>query len=121
MQSLEAALQAADGREHRRTRRFRGAGEHVAALAVEQADVDVGAAAGLVDKGLGHEAGDHLLLPGDRLDRALEIDRVVAGGQRIARCLRLISNWPGAYSATAVSAGMPWARQTSASTSVKVW
>ena len=48
-----------------------------------------GAAAGLVDERLGHEAGDHALVLGDRLDRALEEDRVVAGEHGIVAMLEV--------------------------------
>jgi len=51
--------------------------------------MDVGAAAGLVHERLGHEAGDHALLLGNRLDRALEIDRVVAGQHRVVAMLEI--------------------------------
>jgi hypothetical protein len=114
-----AALQPGDGVLQRLAGCFRRAGEDVLAIAVEHAHVQVQAAAGLPGEGLGHEAGDHALAPGHALDDALEVDRLVAGAQRVVAMLQIDFELPGAYSATAVSAGTPCTRQASATASVK--
>ena len=51
--------------------------------------MDMHAAAGLLGERLGHEAGHQALLLRHRLDRALEVDRIVAGEQGVVAVLEV--------------------------------
>src|SRR5690606_27078272 len=70
-------------------------GEDVAPVAVQQAHVQVHAAAGLAGQRLGHEAGQRAVLAGDGLDHTLEQHRVVAGGQRVGAVAQVDLELPG--------------------------
>ncbi len=71
------------------------AGQHVVAVLVEQAAVNVQAASCLVRKRLGHEAGDHAVLARHRLDAALQQDCLVACLQRIVGVVQVDLVLPG--------------------------
>ena len=89
----------------------RAAVEDVPPVAVEQAEMHVEAVARPVEERLGHEARRQLVLAGDPLDEALEIQRVVRRLQRVGTCSRLISNCPPPFSEIALSTGTPCASQ----------
>jgi hypothetical protein len=103
---LEAAIGIGRRRAHRHRRvdgrdepadcvpEQRGAGgilggEHVAALPIDQAHVQVRAAARLVAVGLRHEGRLHPVLERDPTHQPLEADRVVAGGERIRHVMQV--------------------------------
>ncbi len=82
-------LQPGDGVAQRVCRRIGSAGQHVVPGAIAQAYVQMQPAAGLAGERLGHEAGKLALLLGNRLDGALEQDRLIAGGYRIGAMLQI--------------------------------
>ncbi len=51
--------------------------------------MDVGAAAGLIDERLGHEAGEQALILGNGLDRAAQVDGIVTGEQGVRAVLEI--------------------------------
>lgn len=88
-------LQPGNGMAQGGGRRIRCAVQHVVAGGIEQADVHVQPAAGLAGERLGHETGQQVLLLRDRLDGALEQQRLVARGHRIGAVLQVDLELPG--------------------------
>src|SRR3546814_20071518 len=66
-------LQAANGMAQGIARGAFGASENVFPVAIEHADMDMGATASLIGERLGHEAGEHALLFRHRLNSVLEV------------------------------------------------
>ena len=85
----ERRLHAGDRMAEQRRAERAAVVEPVAALRIDQAQMDVHAAAAAVEKRFRHEARRHAMASRDRLDRATQQQRMIGRGHRIAHMVEV--------------------------------